>query len=81
MTRESHARIHERPAVRFRRPTSQSRLPGSVRGKAKWPSYSITIHGDVGFLCNRKNALRQLLVSQPVYPDRLRILDLIGDGI
>lgn len=50
-------------------------------GKAKWPRYSTTIHGDVGFLCNRKNALRQLLVSQPVYPDRLRILDLVGDGI
>jgi hypothetical protein len=50
-------------------------------GKAKWPSYSTTVHGDPGFLCNRKNALRQLLVSQPVYLDWLRILNLIGDGI
>lgn len=30
VTRESHAGILERPAVRFRRPTRQSRLPGCV---------------------------------------------------
>lgn len=80
MTRESHAGILEAGGEI---PPAYSPKPSArmCEGNAKWPSYSTTIHGDVGFLCNRKNALRQLLVSQPVYPDRLRILDLIGDGI
>ncbi|MDA9505926.1 hypothetical protein XI09_15055 [Bradyrhizobium sp. CCBAU 11386] len=33
------------------------------------------------FLRIRKNSLGQLLVSQAVYPDRLSILDFIGDKI
>ncbi|MGY4281026.1 hypothetical protein ACVWXO_000246 [Bradyrhizobium sp. LM2.7] len=78
---ESHAAIHERPAVRFRRPTRQGRLSGSVsakpNGRATRPrSTAIRVS-----CATRKNALRQLLVSQTVYLDRLRILDLIGDGI
>lgn len=32
------------------------------------------------FLCIRENAFRQLMVSQAIYPDRLRIIAWIGGG-
>ncbi|MGX1350312.1 hypothetical protein AB7M49_003888 [Bradyrhizobium elkanii] len=35
---------------------------------------------DSDFLVHPKSVLRQPVVSQAVYPDRLRIIDCIGDG-